>query len=99
LRPPFFEFFFSLSLFFEKYVGFSIHTVDATVGIVRRLKKNLRTFVAKILATTRANKEIVSMAIYGIFPALLDTFVFVPGCLRDFPCSESYFIWTPHYRD
>ena len=59
LLPPFFEFFFSLSLFFEKYVGFSIHTVDATVGIVRRLKKNLRTFVAKILATTRANKEIL----------------------------------------
>ena len=56
--PPFSIF--SLSLFFKKYVDFSIHTIEATVGIVRILKKNLCTFVAKILATTRANKEIVT---------------------------------------
>ena len=59
---PLFRIFLSLALFFEKYVGFSIHTVEATVGIVRILNLFYPRFVAEILPTTWAHKEIRVLA-------------------------------------
>jgi hypothetical protein len=77
LLPPFFQISsLSLSLSSSKYVGFLIHAVEATIGIVCKMRFVIRTL---IIAVT--GKEICPTSEIVFLPVLIFTYSHVENAL------------------